>query len=507
MAKGNRSAADGSNLFDAKQQAALEKQKEKRNGILIGVAVVLAVILMAGVLVYKNVVDSGYLLRREVAMESENFTVDGAMMAYFFRTNYQQYASYAEAFGIDTSVSLKNQASSMGGGTWFDYFMNMTEQTVERTLSLCEAANAAGVALDDEDKKNIDAYFDSMKSTASAYGYASFDQFLTLNYGGGIKEKDARHAMELSELANKYYAKFVEELSYTAEDYEAYYAENKDSFDSVSFLSYTVEVADFEETDDLGEVTNAEEARAAAEEQARIIAGAPDADTFKALVKDYLINVKGEEADHAEEHMAELLFENVTKSSGYDESVIEWAFAEDAAVGSATIITGDDTSYDAYYLLSTASRDETPLRDVRHILFNNTNYESVEAAQAAAEAVYAEWEAAGFTEEKFIELSDAHNEDTGSAENGGLYEGVTPGEMVDEFDAWLFDEARVAGDHELIQTESYGWHIMSYVGEGELSVWQNDAKTALSDEAYEAMVEANSASIVIHKDTLAHIAA
>ncbi len=508
MGKEIRPAADRSSKQDAKKQALLAKQKEKRKGILIGVAVVLAIVLMAGVIVYKNVVDSGYLLRREVAVESENFTVDGAMMAYYFREIYGQYSSYASSLGINTSVSLKEQQSLLGSGTWFDYFMSLTKQNVSQTLALCEAAKAAGVELSEEELDEIDLYFEDMKLVAQLYGYSSFEQFLALNYGNGIKEKDLRKATEISELATKYSNQFAEALSYTTEECEEYYNENVDSFLSVDFLTYTVEVADFEETNELGEVTNAEAAKAAAEEEARKFAGATTVSEFRALVKAYLIDKLGETEESAEEMVEELLVEGVVKSNGnYDEAILDWAFAEDTAVGATTVSTAEETEFAAYFIVSAASRDETPLRNIRHILFSYDSYATEDEAKAAAEEAYAEWEAAGFSAEKFEELNDAKNDDTGSVDNGGLYEDVAPGEMVTEFDEWLFDSERAVGDHGLVESADYGWHIMNYVGESEMHVWQKDAETALSNEAYNAMIEANSGTIVFDESVLAHIAA
>ena len=55
--------------------------------------------------------------------------------------------------------------------------------------------------------------------------------------------------------------------------------------------------------------------------------------------------------------------------------------------------------------------------------------------------------------------------DTGSAANGGKYENVTIGSMVEEFEDWSVDAKRKAGDVEMIETD-YGVHIMYYVGKG-----------------------------------------
>lgn len=503
MGKEKRSAADAearSNYLAAKKQAELEQQKkEKQQSIIIGICIALVVILMISVITFNKVSDSGYFLRREVAAESENYEVDGAMMTYFFYTNYQQYASMAAYLGIDTSVSLKAQTSSFTSGTWFDYFMENTRVYVNEVLALCEAAKANNVVLDDTDKADIEASMDTLESTAKAYGY-TVNQYLVTSFGANIKEKDVRNCLELTALATKYAVEYKESLSYTAEDCEAYYGENKDSFEGVDVLTYTVSRADFMETDEEGNVTgDSDAAQASAKEYADKLAAAASADEFKAVAKDYIVNVLGEEEDHVQEHVNGLLVEHALKTDTAVADVADWAFS--ASAGETTTHTEDETVYDVYYLVSEAYRQETLTRNIRHILFATDSYEAAEDAQAAAEAAYAEWEAAGFTEDKFVSLCEQYSNDTGSNTNGGLYEDVAPGDMVTEFNDWMFDSARAAGDHALIET-SYGWHIMSYVGESDKAVWQTKAESALASDAYAAMVEEYAAGNTFHTDVM-----
>ena len=409
MGKEKRSAAD-LEAIAAKKQAELEQQKkEKQQTILIGICIALVVILMIGVMTYNKISDSGYLLRSQVAAESENYEVDGAMMTYFFYTNYQQYASMASYLGIDTSVSLRKQASPMVEGTWYDFFMGITHNYVNEILSLCEAAKANNVALEDADREDIKSSLSMLKDTASSMGY-TVDQYLLASFGANIKEKDVRNCLELIALATKYATQFNEALSYTTADYDTYYSENKDSFDGVDILSYTVSRADFMETDEDGNAVNAEEAAAAAKEYADKMAAAASEDEFKALVKDYHVTVLGEEAEHAEEHAASTFTAHALKTDSSVSAVADWAFS--ASAGDTTVHTTDDTTYTAYYLAAPTYREETQTRNVRHILFAFDSYESEEEAKADAEAVYAEWEAAGFTEEKFIELCAEYSNDT-----------------------------------------------------------------------------------------------
>ena len=69
----------------------------------------------------------------------------------------------------------------------------------------------------------------------------------------------------------------------------------------------------------------------------------------------------------------------------------------------------------------------------------------------------------------------------GSVSNGGLYEDVTPGQMVDAFNDWCFDPARKPGDTGLVET-SFGCHIMYFVSASEETYWYYAARSSLGQE-------------------------
>ncbi|MBR6313765.1 MAG: peptidyl-prolyl cis-trans isomerase [Clostridia bacterium] len=137
-----------------------------------------------------------------------------------------------------------------------------------------------------------------------------------------------------------------------------------------------------------------------------------------------------------------------------------------------------------------------PTVDVRHILFMTVDSSSGEALsedevkekKAKADEVLAQWEALeDKTEEAFGNLADENSEDTGSNTNGGLYENVTPGMMVDSFDKWIFDKSRKEGDVEMIESE-YGYHIMYYVGNPNYA-YRNTIRTENTQNDYSSWLE------------------
>ena len=132
--------------------------------------------------------------------------------------------------------------------------------------------------------------------------------------------------------------------------------------------------------------------------------------------------------------------------------------------------------------------------NVRHILIQPEGEQADwtdadwAAAEASAQAIYDEWLKEP-TEEKFSALAIDKTMDPGSAETGGLYEEVAPGDMVAEFNDWCFDPARQVGDHGIVKT-TYGYHIMYFVGQTETRAWYDAAAEKLLYEDLQAFMDA-----------------
>ena len=121
--------------------------------------------------------------------------------------------------------------------------------------------------------------------------------------------------------------------------------------------------------------------------------------------------------------------------------------------------------------------------NVRHILVfpegaDNSNIRTEtfdEAAwavgEAEAQAILDSWLQGEKSEDSFAALANEKSQDPGSNTNGGLYTGISKGQMVAEFENWCFDETRKAGDHGIVRTE-LGFHIMYYVSSTPTWVYQ-----------------------------------
>ena len=135
---------------------------------------------------------------------------------------------------------------------------------------------------------------------------------------------------------------------------------------------------------------------------------------------------------------------------------------------------------------------------VRHILIQPEGEADAEtgefseeqwaAAEAEAKRIYDLWKK-NPTEDYFAELANEHSADGGSNTTGGLYEDFKPGQMVEEFNDWSFDQSREYGDTEIVQT-TYGYHIMFFLKQTDTRVWFDTVMGTMASDSANAALEA-----------------
>ena len=150
------------------------------------------------------------------------------------------------------------------------------------------------------------------------------------------------------------------------------------------------------------------------------------------------------------------------------------------------------------------TKDKGVLVDIRHILIqpvvpeDGSSYtiteEDWEACRKDAQEIYDKWLNGERTEEYFAFLARLYTKDSNGAE-GGLYQKVQQGEMVESFDAWCFDESRQKGDTGLVKTK-YGYHIMYF--SGSMPGWQYFCRESVRAEKASTLWESVLANKPIH---------
>ena len=476
----------------AAQEAARKKAQSKRRWTF---GTILVILLIAAILF----LNSGFLYTGTTALTIGNQRYSPAEVSYNYAGQYlnfaNQYGSYASLFGLDTSAGLAGLDSQdcpmMEGATWKEYFLLSAEDSMVQAKALTDYAAANGITLTDEEIAAVDASFEGLDDYAKSLGYADGDSLLAVNYGEGVDRKLARRMQLDSALASKTYNEVLNSFTYSDEELEDYYQSLNGNSDVFDYAYYYVP-AELEETTGEDGETNT-----APTEQTLAVARAT-ADAMVAAYQD------GEEEDVVERLNAaidsQLSGEKSTERSRVSGSSLSSAYAEwlmaGRKAGDITVAEDDKGSYVVLFL----SRDDNhyPLAQVRHILIKaeadedgNYSEEAKAAAKARAEEILAEWKAGEKTEDSFAALAELYSEDDGSNTNGGLYDSVAKGQMVEEFDAFCFADHK-SGDTAIVYGESAGYagyHVMYYVGQGELysdSIARSDLSSNDMNEWLEA---------------------
>lgn len=468
----------------------------KRTLITIGVCLAAAVVVF--LLVFPN---TGLSRRVFTAVTIGDVDVSTAEFSYYYRAAYQNYVDTmtnyvgASNIPIDSTKSLDKQTMS-DGTTYAEYFTQSAITTLTRLIVLSEEAEKAGFEFSGDNEEQLYNYESSIQSSAEQAGMSVNDylgSYFGLGFNMDLFEKCVRRELYADSYADY---KQNEEKQYTDEELEQYYEDNKTTFDTVD-----VRVATFQasSSDDTEEYTAAQ---AEADANA-LIDQATDEASFTELALAHM----QEESDGTSEITEDsTLQQNLTLANAttIDTNVGTWLFDESRQVGDKAVVEASAGNvYYALYLVRTASRTETKVVNVRHILFkvdDTTDEDAMNMAEEKAEILLESFLSGDATEDNFAALAVANSEDTGSASNGGLYENVYPGEMVTEFNDWCFGQEHQPGDTGIIQTE-YGVHIMYFSSYGD-EKWKSDVETSLRQEDYDAYYESVSANYEVKRHAL-----
>ncbi len=429
--------------------------------------------------------ESVEIVKNQALASSENYSISLPMGSYLFNSYYQNYRQYAVYQGLDVTKSLKEQKYS-DTMTWFDYFMAMTKQYLQQILVLCEAANEENIVLEQSDLDNVDVTMKSLREAAENAG-VKIDEYIVTNFGGNITEQGLRDYLELTALAQKYYTKLSNSFTYTDEDLEKYYNENPTSYQYADFLHFTfIYKSDQEQSDgsDPELEKRIAEAKASAEELVKV----KTQEEYIAWITKYLTEhpdlVSGTSETPLSGDDLTAAVSSATESALYKKYAYEvtsaagkWVFDLSRKAFDTTIVENEG-SYTVFMLIKPAYRDETVSKNVRHILFSAEKYGGKdESALSEATKVYKTWREGEKTEDSFAALVQEYTADSGSKYKGGLYEDVQEGDMVTEFNDWVFDSARKPGDTGIVKT-NYGYHLMYFVGDGD-PAWKISAESVL----------------------------
>ena len=469
---------------DKKTLAAQEEEKKKAQsrrrwtwGTIGVLALILAILLL----------NSGLMYTATTALTVNGEKYSPAQVNYYYGRDYlnfaNQYGNYASMLGLDTSLGvsgLKDQECTItDGGTWRDYFRESAKNDIREIRSLLDYAAQNDISLNEEEIAEVDAQFEGIDETAKSLGYGSADKLYSMNYGSGVTAKIVRQAAMDGALASKAYSEKQDSYSWSEDELEEYYKSLNGDKDLFTFDMYYVSAETVENT------VTAEDGTESTEMTADDTSRAEAKSTADAIVMAYRDGDDIEDPKERFEAAVQSQTEELpTSRSGYSGSSLssayaDWMKAADRQVGDIDVFADAEEDPAGYTVVLFLGREDNhyPTVNIRHILVKaeagedgTYSDEAKAAALKRAEEILAEYEAGPKTEESFAALAEQYSEDSGSNTNGGLYENVYRGQMVAEFEDFCFSEHN-PGDTGIVYGESgsyAGYHVMYYVGEGDL---------------------------------------
>lgn len=485
-----KSRQDGGSAKGARLQARqkeLQEKKKLRNKVIAVVAAL--AILVAFVLVFNS--DLLYSGVTAITINGRDYTVTDFNYYYISAiSSYQQemenmYGSYYGMMMPTFTIPLRDQSyESDAGDTWADYFTDIAFDTMLEVSMLCDKAEEAGYELTDDDVERIEDLMATLEAQAEASGYANLGSYMVYNYGKGMTEEIYRENVTRRVLAESYSQSVYDANSYTEEELNTFYDENKDLYDFITYRRYFVE-ADIVEDDESTEEDETVDFETAMAEASAIAEDFVASVTDEASFAEKAREVAGDSSTTYEDDDATLYTES---GENISDTYSDWLLDESRQEGDICCIsTGSEesASSNGYYVLYFVGRDNNEYNSVSGYYalmvpetVNESDYESTEEYEAAVESANTSAEfilqqtldaytAGEQTYDGFVEACSTYASNFsayGEIDELGVND-LTYEAMSD----WFFDDSREEGDVEIIQDEESGDYLLLYYsGEGRI---------------------------------------
>lgn len=477
----------------------INKEPLKFIPLAIFLAAVIAVVATLGVRYYTvpNGKEGKYMNPASVVATVDGQKISIGMYDYYYASivsYYEQYASYGY-YSLDTTKDYSKQYTTDDDGnkiSWQKFFETEALKEVEQITTYYSKALEEGVTLTSAQKKTIDKQISTLKDSASQND-VSLDQYIKANFGTYCSEDTIRIMLEQYYLSANYKGKFKSETKVTDNDVDKYYNDHKNDYKKIEFYYIA---SPYDATDDNSKnesIKTAEKIMAKMKDKKSVIALVPevyssyiDSQVKSSMEQDSTLTEKKAREEAVKSYESNVVTTVSGSDSPFDDKMNTWLFSDDTKVGSKKYYIDESAGY-IYIVLKTskASVEEDETYTVRHILVapesgsnsssstsEKTEYtdEQWAAAKKKADSILAKFNKTDKSEYEFAKLAEQYSTDSASTSSGsndsfgGLYESVTLGQMVPDFEKWSIDDSRKYGDTGIVKSD-YGYHIMFFIND------------------------------------------
>ena len=510
----------------------INKEPLKFIPLAIFLAAVIAVVATFGVRYYTvpNGKEGKYMNPASVVATVDGQKISIGMYDYYYASivsYYEQYASYGY-YSLDTTKDYSKQYTTDDDGnkiSWQKFFETEALKEVEQITTYYSKALEEGVTLTNAQKKTIDKQISTLKDSASQND-VSLDQYIKANFGTYCSEDTIRLMLEKYYLSANYKGKFKCETKVTDNDVDKYYNDHKNDYKKIEFYYIASPYDATDENSKNESIKTAEKIMAKMKDKKSVIALVPevyssyiDSQVKSSMEQDSTLTEKKAREEAIKSYESNVVTTVSGSDSPFDDKMNTWLFSDDTKVGSKKYYIDESAGY-IYIVLKTskASVEEDETYTVRHILVapesgNNSSSSTSEkteytdeqwaAAKKKADSILAKFNKTDKSEYEFAKLAEQYSTDSASTSSGsndsfgGLYESVTLGQMVPDFEKWSIDDSRKYGDTGIVKSD-YGYHIMFFIND--CPEYQSKIIAQIKSDRLSTMID--KAEVKVHENAI-----
>lgn len=350
MAKNNKPQTENVQKVQTRYERRMEErkkkeEKDKRDEKLMRIG---AIVVCFGIVAAIAASITISVLNKNAALKGTYITVGDHNLTkleydYYYNTasnNYvNTYGSLLSYMGLDATLPYDEQQYS-DTMTWKDMFDQMAVEQIQQTKALADDAAAKGFTYDDtEDYANLLSNI----STGAANAGVNLGDFYQSTYGDYATESNMQPIIKEGLLAAAYYDELIAQNAPADEEIDAYYEENRQSYDKVDYRSFifTADIAeDAGEEDITAAMADANKQAEAMKEERQ---GGAD---FRELC---LSNASQEEKAAYEDTETDASLSEGAYYSSTPGPIADWLYEDGRAEGDITVI--EDEANNQYYVV------------------------------------------------------------------------------------------------------------------------------------------------------------
>lgn len=155
---------------------------------------------------------------------------NGQLQIYYWTNVYdflQNYGYEAMMDGLDYPEPFDQQKCPYNSGTWQQYFLSDALQTWHKYQALALMAEADNYQLSEEGQSAIDNLRENMEKNAKDNGFASVDEMIQYDMGGGCNFDDQKAYMETYIKGYLYFEDVYKKVDVSSAALEKYFADHE----------------------------------------------------------------------------------------------------------------------------------------------------------------------------------------------------------------------------------------------------------------------------------------